>query len=373
MLKKFLLAIAGFIAVVAILGAVKAAQIKKLASAPHTMPPSAVATAPAKAETWSSTLNSIGTLAPVEGVLLSSELEGTVVKIAAENGAKVKAGDLLVEFDTSVERPQLAAAEARAELARLGSERTADLFGRAAISKAEFDAAAATFKQASAEVAALKATIAKKQVRAPFDGRVGLRQVNLGQYVGRGATLLPLQKLDPVYVNFFVPQRFLPVVQPGQKVTLTFDAFGDQGFSATITAINAEVDRASRNLAVQATAANPDERLRAGMFARVEVQLPEVQAVVAVPATAIAYASYGNSVFVVEKMKDPSGHEYTGVRQQFVKLGPTRGDLIAVTEGLKPGEEVVTAGVFKLRNGAAVQVNNSVQPASNPAPKPANT
>ena len=215
--------------------------------------------------------------------------------------------------------------------------------------------------------------IAKKQVRAPFDGRVGIRLVNVGQYVARGAALLPLQKLDPVFVNFSIPQRQLPAIAKGQEVGILVDAFAGREFKGTITALNSEVDADTRNIAVQATLANPDEVLRAGMFVRVEVQQSAAEAQVVVPATAIAYASYGNSVFVVEQMKGEDGKEYLGVRQQFVKLGATRGDLVAIAEGVKAGEQIVTSGVFKLRNGAAVQVNNIVQPSSSANPTPANT
>lgn len=372
MIKKFLIAIGAFVAVVVTLGAVKVAQIKKMTSTPHTVPPAAVTTTDAKAVTWHSSLNAIGTLAPVQGVMLSTEVDGTIVRIAAESGAAVKAGDVLVEFDVSVEQAQLVAAEARAELARVNIERSKELWAQKANSKSEFDAASATFKQSTAEVSALKAQIAKKQIRAPFDGRVGIRQVNVGQYVGRGAPLLPLQKLDPIYVNFSIPQRHLPVLAIGAKVAIIVDAF-EAPFEATITAINSEVDPATRNIAVQATVANPKEQLRAGMFARVEVQMPQAEELTVVPSTSISYASYGNSIFIVEKMKNKDGQEYLGVRQQFVKIGTTRGDLIAITEGLKAGEQVVTSGVFKLRNGAAVQINNTVQPSSSAAPKPANS
>ncbi len=373
MIKKFLLAVGGFLVVFLTLGAVKAAQVKKMASAPHTMPAAAVSTAEAKAESWNSTLNAIGTLAPVEGVTLSAEAEGAIVKIHAESGATVKAGDLLVEFDTSVELAQLAAAEARAELARVNIDRNKDLWEQKAISKSEFDATSAGFKQAGAEVASIKAVIAKKQVRAPFSGRIGIRHVNLGQYVARGAPLFPLQKLNPIYVNFSIPQRQLSVLAVGAKVAVKIDAFEGTAFDAIITAINSEVDPATRNISVQATINNEKEQLRAGMFARVEVQLPQADAIVTVPATAISYASYGNSIFIVEKMKGPDGAEFLGVRQQFVKLGAARGDLIAITEGVKAGEQVVTAGVFKLRNGVPVQVNNVAQPASSATPKPSNS
>lgn len=373
MIKKFLIAIVAFVAVVLTLGAVKVAQIKKMTSAPHTVPPAAVTTAEVKAIQWHNSLNAIGTLAPVQGVMLSAELEGTIVKIAAENGAAVKAGDVLVEFDVSVEQAQLSATEARAELARVNIERSKELWEQKANSKSEFDAASATYKQATADVTALKAMIAKKQVRAPFDGRVGIRQVNLGQYVARGAPLLPLQKLDPIFVNFSIPQRHLPELALGAKVAILVDAFETTPFEATITAINSEVDASTRNVSVQATVANPKELLRAGMFVRVEVQLPQNEPVAVVPSTSISYASYGNSVFIVEKMKDKDGKEYLGVRQQFVKLGATRGDLIAITDGVKPGEQIVTSGVFKLRNGGPVQINNRGTPSANATPKPANT
>jgi len=373
MFKKFLIAIGGFIVVVLSLGAVKVAQINEMMSASHVMPASAVTTIEAMEVKWSPSIRAIGTLAPVQGVTVSADADGTIVRIAADSGTAVEAGDLLVEIDTTVEAAQLVAAEARAALARLQSDRASDLLTKNTISQAEADSAIAQLNQADADVAALKAQIAKKHVRAPFAGRVGIRQVNVGQFVARGAALLPLQKLDPIFVNFYVPQRQLSSLTLGSKVAIAVDAFADQKFEATVTAINSEVDASTRNIAVQATLANADELLRAGMFVRVEVELPGNETSVAVPATAIAYASYGNSVFIVENMKGADGKEYLGVRQQFVKLGATRGDLVAIVDGVKPGEQVVSAGVFKLRNGAAVQVNNSAVPASSATPTPANT
>jgi membrane fusion protein (multidrug efflux system) len=372
MLKKFAIALAGFIAVVVILGAVKAAQIKEMSSMDHSMPLLSVATTEVQAVNWRPTLKAIGTLASVEGVTIAADADGTITRIAVESGAPVRAGDLLVAIDTSVEEANLKAAQATAELNRINLERAKDLWARQAMAKSDYDAAAAAAEQSRAAVAALEAQIAKKQVRAPFDGRAGIRHVNVGQFVARGAALMPLQKLDPIYLNFNIPQRQLPALAIGQTIAVAVDAF-DRAFEGRVTAINTEVDASTRNVAVQATLANPDELLRPGMFARVEVQLPTADVLMVVPATAIAYASYGNSVFVVETMKDPAGKEYLGVRQQFVQLGATRGDLVAVTGGLKPGEQVVSAGVFKLRNGAAVQVNNTAQPTSNPSPKPANT
>jgi membrane fusion protein (multidrug efflux system) len=184
---------------------------------------------------------------------------------------------------------------------------------------------------------------------------------------------MPLQKLNPIYVNFSLPQRYLPQLVAGQQTDVKVDAFGERVFIGKITAINPEVDASSRNVSVQATIENPDEVLRSGMFAHVEVQLPASQPSVIVPATAVAYASYGNSVYIIENMKGPDGKEYLGARQQFVKLGATRGDQVAITEGVKPGQTVVSAGVFKLRNGAPVQINNEKLPSNSPAPKPENT
>jgi membrane fusion protein (multidrug efflux system) len=373
MLKKFLLLLTAFVGITLLLGAAKVNQIKKLASAPRMMPPSGVSATAARSEEWRSTLQSIGTLAPVAGMTIAADADGIVMRIAAENGAAVQAGDLLVELDSSVEVAQRESARARAELARVNIARQEELWQRKAIAKVEYDTAVATRKQAEADVAALDAVIAKKQVRAPFAGRAGLRLVNPGQYVGRGAALLPLQQLDPMYVNFSIPQRHLPDLALGRQVTLRVDAYPDAAAAGKITAINATVDAATRNITVQATVSNPGEKLRAGMFARVEIELPEALPVIVVPATAVAYAPYGNSVFIIEKMKMPGGQEYLGVRQQFVEIAAHRGDLVAIKGGVKPGDQVVTAGVFKLRNGAPVQVNNAAQPAASANPRPANS
>jgi membrane fusion protein (multidrug efflux system) len=372
MLKKFVIGLFGFALVIIALGAVKTAQIKQMSSAPHTMPPTAVATTSAKSVAWQPVLSSIGTLAPVQGVTLAADADGTIVKIAAESGTTVKEGDLIVELDTTVEVAQLSAAEARATLAKLQADRASELVGKQTISAAEADAAKAQLNQANADVAAIKATIEKKNVRAPFDGRVGIRLVNVGQFVARGRPLVPLQKLDPIFVNFTIPQRQLSQIKSGQRLSVKVDAF-EKPFEGEISAINSEVDAATRNVSVQGSLSNPEEKLRAGMFVQVEVDLPPGAPQVVLPATAIVYAPYGNSVFIVEKMKGPDGHEYLGARQQIVKIGATRGDLVAIEQGVRPGDEVVIAGSFKLRNGAHVEVNNAVQPTGNPEPKPANT
>lgn len=373
MIKKFAIAIAGFVLVLVILGGVKAMQIKKASSQPHVMPASSVTTVEAVEAVWRPTLGAIATLAPVQGVTLGADADGTIARIAVESGAAVKEGELLLEFDTTVEQAQLASAEARLAIAKLNRDRASELRESNTNSQAELDQVDAQLKQARADAEASRAQLAKKQVRAPFAGRVGIRLVNVGQFVSRGAPLMPIQKLDPIYANFTIPQRQLPALVLGQRVEILVDAFPGRVFAGELTAVNPVVDSVSRNVSVQATLSNPDEVLRAGMFARVEVQLPAAKPAIVLPATAIAYASYGNSVFVIEKMKDKAGKEFLGARQQFVKLGTARGDQIAVLEGLKPGETVASAGVFKLRNGAPVQVNNERLPANDPAPTPANT
>ena len=373
MLKKFIIAIAGFFVVVLALGSVKVAQIKEASSQSHVMPPNAVTTTQAVEASWAPVLSAIATLAPVEGVTLGTDADGIISRIAVENGAAVKAGDLLIEFDTTVEAAQLASAEARLTIAKLDRDRSAELRQKNTNSQAELDQADAVLNEAKAGAEAARAQLAKKLVRAPFDGRVGIRLVNVGQFVPRGSPLLPLQKLNPIYVNFSIPQRYLPQLVNGQDANVKVDAFGDRVFAGKIVAINPEVDASSRNVYVQALIENPGEVLRSGMFAHVEVLLPVDKPVIVLPATAIAYASYGNSVYIVETMKDADGKDYLGARQQFVKLGTARGDQVAILDGVKPGEVVVTAGVFKLRNRAAVQINNDKLPANSPAPAPANT
>lgn len=373
MTKKFIIAISGVLALVFALALVKGLQIKKASSQSHVMPPTSVTTVEAVQAEWRPVLSAIATLAPVEGVTLGADADGIISGIAVENGAAVKAGDVLLEFDHTVEAAQLAASEARLAIVKLDRDRAAELRKKDTISQAELDQADAQLKQSEADVAALRALLEKKTVVAPFAGRVGIRLVNVGQFVNRGAALMPLQKLNPIYANFNIPQRELPRLVSGQPVHVKVDAFGDRVFEGKITAINPVVDSSSRNVSVQATFENADEALRPGMFARAEVQLPLDQPAVVLPATAVAYASYGNSVYIIENIKGPDGKEYLGARQQFVKLGAARGDQVAVLEGVKPGQTVASAGVFKLRNGAPVQINNEKLPSNSTAPTPPNT
>jgi membrane fusion protein, multidrug efflux system len=348
------------------------------------LPPEAVTSVVAQEEKWPTTLNAIGTVVAVQGVKVSADLSGIVTQIAFQSGAPVREGDLLVQLDTKQEQAQLAqqqarlaAVEAARELARLNFERMQGLVNEGAITRAEYDQAVAQQRQTVAEqtqteaqIEEIRATIARKTIRAPFSGILGLRQVNLGQYLSSGDPVVPLQSLDPTYVNFGVPQQDAGQVRVGQTVRITTENFAAVALIGRVTAINSIVDEATRNVQVQATLANPNGKLRPGMFVQTEIVLGASRPAVTLPASSISYAPYGDSVFVVESLKDPKGKEYLGVRQQFVKLGAARGDQIAVLAGIKPGEEIVTSGVFKLRNGAAVVVNNKVQPANQAAPKP---
>lgn len=331
------------------------------------LPPTVVASAVAEKQRWETVVNSVGSLRPVQGVTLSAELGGTLVEIAVENGAPVSKGDLLIRIDASSEQAQLAAAEAGVRLAELSLERARGLLAKATVSQAEFDAAEAGYKEAVARADNVRTLIAKKTIRAPFDGRVGIRLVNLGQTVRDGDPLIPLQALDPIYVDFWVPQQQLERLSTGQQVRVQV-----RGVSATgegrITAINPQVDSATRNVLVQATLPNSTEILRPGMFASVSVVLPTAEEVVAVPATALVRAPYGDSVFVIDR-KDGG----LVARQQFVRTGPSRGDFVAIIEGLAPGERIVSAGAFKLRNGAAVALNDEMQPVASLRPTPKNS
>jgi membrane fusion protein (multidrug efflux system) len=329
-----------------------------------------VTTIVAREEPWPATLGAIGTVAAVQGVTVSADLPGIVDRIAFVSGRTVRAGQILVELDTRQEEAQLAAAEAQRDLTRLNLERMSSLVEQGAVSRAEFDQTAAERKQSEARVGEIRATIERKTIRAPFSGILGIRQVNRGQYLNAGDPVVPLQSLDPIYVNFAVPQQQAAQARVGSEVHVTADGMASSGFTGRITAVDSVVDQATRNVQVQATLANPEGRLRPGMFVQTQIAVGAGTPVVALPASAINYAPYGDSVFVVDNLKDPKGESYRGVRQQVVKLGGARGDQVAVVSGVDPGAEVVTSGVFKLRNGAAVKVNNGVRPANERAPKP---
>jgi len=369
MKKRMILMLVAVAVFIAAIGAIKVRQVRSGMQMSFQPPPEAVTTTRAQQEEWPSTVSAVGTVTAVQGVTVSADLPGIVVKIAFESGRTVRQGDVLVQLDTRQEEAQLTAAVAASDLARLNLKRMQGLKESGVIAQADYDRAAAESKQDDAKVGEIRATLARKTIRAPFAGILGLRQVNLGQYLAAGAPVVALQSLHPIYVNFAVPQQEVARLRPGATVQLTAST-ANLAATGRITAVDSVVDPATRNVSVQATFANPDGRLRPGMFVEAQVLMGASQPVVSLPASAVSYAPYGDSVFIVEDVKGPDGKTFRGVRQQFVKLGPARGDQVAVVSGLKPGEEVVSSGVFKLRNGAAVRVNNQIQPANSPSPKP---
>jgi membrane fusion protein, multidrug efflux system len=336
-------------------------------------PPTAVTTTIASQSEWQPTLDTIGSVAAINGVTVSTDLAGIVDKIAFTSGTVVKAGDLLVHLNTDQEQAQLEQAQAQLTLAQLTLNRDRDLLAKRTIAQQDYDTAEATYRQNGATVDQYKALIARKTLRAPFDGMVGIRQVNLGQYLNTGDPVVTLQSFDPIYVNFTLPQQDLSKLACGQDVSVRLDAYGDRVFTGKITAINSLVDQATRNVQVQATLPNTEQALRPGMFAKVSVILPQRDQVIALPVSSVHYAPYGDSVFLVTDDKDENGKPIKSVKEQFVKLGTARGDLVSVTSGVKPGDEVVTSGVFRLRSGAPVLINNKVQPDSEASPTPANS
>ena len=354
------------------LGTIKVRQFQAMAEQFAAMqpPPDAVTTVVAAREKWPVTIAAIGTVTAVQGVTVSADLPGVVDRIAFESGTAVREGDLLVQLDTRQEQAQLAAADAELELSRLNFERMRGLVEQDAVSRAEYDSAAAAHKQAAARVREIRATIERKTIRAPFSGILGIRQVNRGQYLTGGDPVVPLQSLNPIYVNFGVPQQDAGQVRIGRAVSITASDLGGTTFAGRVSAIDSVVDATTRNVQVQATLTNPRGQLRPGMFVQAHVVAGASQTVVALPASAVNYAPYGDSVFIVTDLTGEDGRTYRGVRQQVVKLGPARGDQIAVLSGVAPGEEVVTSGLFKLRNGAPVTINNAVQPANSQAPSP---
>jgi membrane fusion protein (multidrug efflux system) len=372
MAKRMIVMLLLMAALVAGLGFVKIRQFQAMAEQFAAMqpPPEAVTTIVAKEDAWPAALSAIGTVAAVQGVTVSADLPGVVDRITFDSGKTVREGEVLVELDTRQEQAQLAAAEAQLELAALNDKRMEGLVQQDAVSRAEYDQAAAAHKQAEARVREIRATIARKTIRAPFTGVLGIRQVNLGQYLTGGDPVVPLQSLNPIYVNFGVPQQHAGQMRSGRPVHITAADLGNAEFTGRVTAVDSVIDQTTRNVQVQATLANPGGRLRPGMFVQTAVTLGAPQSMITLPASAINYAPYGDSVFIVTEMKNPQGQAYRGVRQQVVKLGASRGDQVAIVSGVKPGEEVVTSGVFKLRNGVAIQVNNKVQPSNSRAPKP---
>lgn len=352
-------AVFAVLAVLSLLIDVKLFQIRAMAAmgAKTAPPPTTVTSAVVKEEDWAPILSAVGSISAVQGAVLSTDLAGTVGQVIFQNGGEAKKGDVLVKLVASQE-------EADLELARNDLARARDLAARKVISKADLDAADSKFKQK-------EGIVAKKEVRAPFDGQLGIRQVNVGQMIKEGQQVVQLTALDPVYVDFALPQQELTKIATGLEVRVHTDAVTGREFKGQLTAINSMVDTVTRNVSLQGTLENPDHALRPGMFAKVELLLPEKQKALVVPGSAISYAPFGDSVFVIEKKKDEkTGKESQTIRQQFVRVGEARGDFVAVNEGLKAGETIVSTGVFKLRNGMSVTINNDLSPKPQLNPKP---
>ena len=372
MKKRLILTVIGLVIVIAILVAVKALQIGAMINQGKNFvpPPETVTSTLVKADSWETSLTAVGTLNAVQGVTVAAELAGKVVEISFEAGTPVKKGDILLHQDTSSEESQLPGAVAQVKLSRTNLERLDQLFAKSLISQAERDNAVAAAEQAQAQADTIQAAIAKKTIRAPFSGHLGIRQVNLGQMLREGDPIVTLQSLDPIYVDFTLPQQQLPLVRLGLTVQVTTDALPAETLKGRITAINPLVEAETRQIKVQATVTNRGNKLRPGMFANVAVGLPSLQKVLAIPATAVLYAPYGDSVFIVEDAADKKGK---ALRQQFVRLGVKRGDFVAVTSGIREGETVVSTGVFKLRNSQPVVIDNTLAPDFQKAPMPENS
>lgn len=368
---RYLIAILGVLVVVGGLGAVKAAQIGKLISFGKAAqaagpPPEAVSSAVAEEQVWEATLTAVGSVASGKGVAIANDAPGVVTRIHFESGAVVKQGQVLVELDTSVERAQLASAIARRELAMTTAGRTRALGAQGAVSQAQVDADEAQLRTATTDVEAIQAQIARKIVRAPFAGRLGIRHVNLGQYLPPGTAVTTLESVEAVHVDFTLPQQRLSEIAVGMPIRISVDG-ADGAIEGKIGAIDPAVDGSTRHLKIRGDFAAHDDRLRAGMFVNVSVILPEKRNVIVIPATALVHAPYGDSVFVIDETSPQKV-----ARQQFVRVAESRGDFVAVADGLKAGDRVVTAGAFKLRNGAAVVIDDTKQAKPELAPKPAN-
>lgn len=346
-------------------------QQGKAMGAKFAPPPSAVTTVTVKTQTWQPVLSAVGSLRSVNGVMVSTDLAGIVSEIAFESGLPVKQGALLVQLETKQEEAQLRSTEARLGLAKTELERRRDLVAKKAIAQSEWDTAQSQLTQVQAEVEEMKALVGRKRIAAPFDGLAGIRQVNVGQYLQPGAPIVPLQSMDPIHVEFALPQQHFDTLAIGKKLRLGASGITGERFEGEITAVDSRVDENTRNVMVQGTIANPEHKLRPGMFVEVEVLLPEKEGVLAIPSSSIAYAPYGDSVYVVKEATGADGKPGMEVQQQFVQLGATRGDQVSVLSGVKEGDVIVSSGVFRLRPGAPVQVDNSVQPGNELAPTPA--
>jgi membrane fusion protein, multidrug efflux system len=383
-LKRYLLVIGGLLVVIGLLAGIKGAQIGKLMAMGKQMqvsgpPPEAVGSAVAQAETWETTVAAVGSISSLRSVAVSNEVPGTVSKIRFESGQIAREGQVLVELDADVERAQVASADARRDLASRNAERSKLMAAKSAISSAQMDEAEAQLKTAITDTAALRAQVERKVIRAPFRGRLGIRAVNVGQYLTPGTTVTTLDAMGGTFVDFSLPQEELASVGVGMPVRVTMEGAKD-ALTGKISAVESTVDPMTRNVKIRAAIPELPGSPRPGMFVTVDVIKPTQSAVVAVPATAIVHASYGDSVFVIDDKKPgspgmdrtPDGKPIKIARQQFVRTGAARGDFVAIAKGVTAGQLVVSAGAFKLRNNSPVIVDNSVQAAPQLAPHPEN-
>jgi len=373
MIKKIILAVVAIVLVLAVLAGVKAKQIGVLIAFGKSFvpPPETVSTAVAKEEKWQESIPAVGSISAVQGVRLTAEIPGTVMEIKFESGGVVAKGDLLLRLDVSTEEAQLRALDAQVEWAQTNLARFKSLRTENTVSQSEFDQADTDLKQKQANADAVRAAIAKKVIRAPFAGKLGIRQINVGEYLEAGKFIVSLQSLAPVYADFSLPQQELARLKTGLGVRVTTDTYPGKQFLGTLTAINPDLDTATRSVRLQGTCANEEQLLRPGMFARIEVLLPDEHPVLAIPATSVLSAPYGDSVYVLQPSTNSTGG--LTVRQQFIRTGRARGDFVSVETGLKPGDRVVTSGIFKLRNGMNVVENNNLTPNSEKKPNPSDS
>lgn len=369
MTKKIIIGL-GIVAVVfTVLAGIKTLEIRKLMSANMLPPPDTVATTVAREETWPDTLSAVGSVSAAQGVIVAPEIAGTVTEIAFESGATVNRGDLLVKLDTTSEEAQLRAIEAQVKLAKLNAERTRQLRADNTVAQSELDQAEATLQEDLANADAIRATIGKKTIRAPFTGKLGIRLVNLGEQLDVGKSIVSLQSLAPVYVDFSLPQQDLGKLETGLKVLVSSDAYPGRGFAGKLKAINPDLNATTRSVQLRAEFANDDQLLRPGMFVNINVELPGENNVLAIPSTAVLWAPYGNSVYLVESVTT-NGATNLVVQQKLILTGRTRGDFVSVNSGLKAGDRVVSAGLFKLHSGDNIQENNAdaAKPSLTPTP-----
>ncbi len=379
MKKRFALAALGLVIVIAVLGGTKALQIGDLIAAGEDQkpPPTSITSAEAGESDWETTIRAIGTLEAAQGVIITADTPGRVTALRFDGGEVVKKGDLLVEQDTSTERAELDAAKANLQLAQSDLERSQRLFESKTVSRADFDSATSQLNSAKAQVQTIRSNIAKKRIVAPFDGRLGLRLVNVGQDLTQGVSIVSLQNIDTMRVNFSLPQQQLANIEIGYPARITSSSVPGRKFDGKITAIDTQIDNGTRTVRVQARIDNPEGQskesakrpaLLPGMFASVQVVMPDARQVLTIPQTSVSFATYGDSVFIIEKGDDDN----QVARQQFVQLGERRGDFVEVIDGLKAGQTVASNGVFKLRNGATVMIDNEGKPEPKLDPNPDN-